>query len=172
MSAQDIEHEFPKLVVDGWKESSKDTPDYNCFAFALHDESDWYSPLPLRGYYWPADKIPRNTTLPTMIELYRYEGGFEPCENGEYEEGFEKIALYVNERKNVTHAARQLSSAMWTSKLGVKEDIEHPLLSSLEDAGLKDDDYGKVAQFLRRPRPSTPALAFSFPLALPAPRDS
>jgi hypothetical protein len=35
--------------------------------------------------------------------------------------------------------------------MGVMEDIEHPLLSSLEDAGLTDDQYGKVAQFLKRP---------------------
>jgi hypothetical protein len=153
MSAQDIEHDFPKLVVDGWKETSKDTTDYNCFAFALHDETDWYSPLPTSGYYWPADKIARNTALPTMIEMYRYEGGFEPCENGEYEEGFEKIALYINQRGNVTHAARQKPSGKWTSKLGVMEDIEHPLLSSLEDAGLTDYDYGKVDQFLKRPTP-------------------
>ena len=86
-----------------------------------------------------------------MIELYRYEGGFESCEHGEYEEGFEKIALYVNQFGNVTHAARQNDSKTGTSKLGVMEDIEHPFLSSLEDAGLTDSDYGKVAKFLKRP---------------------
>lgn len=172
MLAQEIESDFPKLVLDGWKESSKSTTEYNCFAFALHDESDWYSPLPIQGYYWPAHRLPRNTALPTMIELYRYEGEFEPCENGEYEEGFEKIALYVNERKNVTHAARQKSAKTWTSKLGVMEDIEHPLLSSLEDAGITDDEYGKVAQFLKRRISPKRALSFSSPLALPAPPDS
>jgi hypothetical protein len=78
------------------EKTSDESTDYNCFAFALHDETDWYSPLPISGYYWPADQIPRNTTLSTMIALYRYEGGFEPCDQGRYEEGFEKIALYTN----------------------------------------------------------------------------
>jgi hypothetical protein len=84
MSPQDLERDFPKLAVDGWRKTSEATADYNCFAFAVHDADDWYSPLPLSGYYWPADIIPRNTSIPTMIELYRYEGGFEPCENGDY----------------------------------------------------------------------------------------
>jgi hypothetical protein len=150
MSDQDIERNFPNLAADGWKKTSQATSDYNCFAFALHDQDDWYSPLPIWGYYWPADEVPRNTTLPTMIELFRCEGGFEPCQNGEYQEGFEKIALYVNQAGNVTHVARQLDSGSWTSKLGNLADIEHPLLSSLEDAGTKSLDYGRVARFLKR----------------------
>jgi hypothetical protein len=88
-----------------------------------------------------------------MIELFSYEGGFEPCENnnGDHEEGFEKIALYMNQFNNVTHAARQKDAKTWTSKLRVMEDIEHPLLSSLEDAGLTSDEYGKVVKYLKRP---------------------
>ena len=89
-----------------------------------------------------------------MIELFRYEGGFEPCENGDYEEGFEKIALYVNQRNNVTHAARQKPSGKWISKLGVNIDIEHGSANSLEDEGLTDDEYGKVIRFLKRPNPA------------------
>jgi hypothetical protein len=174
MPTQDIQYaldSFPKLAVDGWHKTSEETTDYNCFAFALHDEDDWYSPLPISGYYWPADKIAMNTSIPTMVDLYRYEGGFEPCENGEYEEGFEKIALYINQRGNVTHAARQISRSMWTSKLGTMIDIEHRLLSSLEDAGITDDEYGKVAQFLKRPFQLKPVLGFYSALALPAPRN-
>jgi hypothetical protein len=150
MSDPDVERAFPKLAVDGWKKTSEATSDYNCFAFALRDQSDWYSPLQIWGYHWPAEKLPRNTTLATMIELYRHEGGFEPCENGEYEEGFEKIALYVNQAGDVTHAARQIDSGTWTSKLGNLPDVEHSLLGSLEDAGVKFGDYGKAAKFLKR----------------------
>jgi hypothetical protein len=160
MPDQDIERDFPKLAADGWKKTSQATSDYNCFAFALHDQDHWYSPLPICGYCWPADEIPRNATLQTMIELYRYEGGFEPCEDGDYQEGFEKIALYVNQAGNVTHAARQVDSRTWTSKLGNLADIEHPLLSSLEDAGTKRNDYGSVARFLKRPVPAKPVHGF------------
>ena len=59
------------------------------------------------------------------------------------------------------YAAHQSESALaalvsrhartWTSKLGNLADVEHSLLSSLEDAGLKLDDYGKVTKFLKRP---------------------
>ena len=150
MSAHDIEQAFPKLAAEGWKKSSDATADYNCFAFALHNKEEWFSPLPLGGYYWPEGKVQRNTFLSTMIALYKHEGGFEPCDNGGYEEGFEKIALYMNQSGNVTHAERQIDAKTWTGKMGIMEDIEHPLLSSVEDTGLADDDYGKVAQFLKR----------------------
>jgi hypothetical protein len=76
----------------------------------------------------------------------------------------------VNQRNNVTHATRQVPSGKWTSKLGVNIDIEHNLVGSLEDAGLTDEEYGKVVQFLKRPIKLKPALSFSAPLALPAPR--
>lgn len=155
MSAQDIEEEFPKLRRGGYTITSEDTTDYNCFAWALHDRSDWWSPLPLNGYYWPADKLPRDARLQTFIDLYAFEGGFVPCDHGRLEDGFEKVALYVNTNGSVTHAARQKPSGLWTSKLGSKEDIEHSTLASLEDAGTKYDDYGIAVQFLKRPNPPT-----------------
>ncbi len=67
-----------------------------------------------------------------------------PCEQSEFEQGFEKIAIYVNNMGKPTHAARQLPSGYWTSKLGRWIDIEHTL------AGLTESEYGSVAQVLRR----------------------
>lgn len=62
-----------------------------------------------------------------------------------YEEGFEKIAIYIDSHGKPTHAARQLSSGKWTSKLGQLEDIEH---SNLDDVtGLH---YGSVGAILKR----------------------
>ena len=43
------------------------------------------------------------------------------------------------------HAARQLGSGMWTSKIGALADIQHKL------QGLTGERYGKVGQVLRRP---------------------
>lgn len=63
-----------------------------------------------------------------------------------YEKKFEKIAIYVNAYNKSTHAARQLSSGRWTSKLGRLEDIEHATVE-----GLYRSDYGAVAVFMRRP---------------------
>lgn len=70
--------------------------------------------------------------------------GFMPCEGSELEQGFEKIAIYVNNMGQPTHAARQLPSGNWTSKLGRWIDIEHTL------SGLTESEYGSVARILRR----------------------
>lgn len=150
MSAQDLESDFPKLRGEGYEITSADTTEYNCFAWAAHDTADWWSPLPISGYYWPAN-VPRNTASQTFLDLYRCEGGFIPCEDGKLEAGFEKVALYANVGGQVTHAARQTPSGVWTSKLGVMEDIEHRTLKVLEDDGVAEDDYGKVQRFLKRP---------------------
>ena len=75
-----------------------------------------------------------------MQELFRLEAGYEPCRDGSPEEGFEKMALYLNNQK-VTHAARQLPSGAWTGKLGAMEDVEHSTLGALNGSG--PEDYGE-----------------------------
>jgi len=52
---------------------------------------------------------------------------FSLCQEAEYEIGFEKIAIHVDSKGKPTHAARQLISGLWTSKLGEFVDIEHPI---------------------------------------------
>ena len=146
MPAQDIESSFPKLRKERYEIASEETTDYNCFAWAAHDTTDWWSPMPVAGYYWP-DRIPRVMSLQAFVELYKYEGGLVPCDDGTLEAGFEKVALYVNAAGNVAHAARQTPDGAWTSKLGAMEDIQHGTLSGLEDEGT---GYGKVVQFLKR----------------------
>jgi hypothetical protein len=70
--------------------------------------------------------------------------GYEPCADGTLEDGFEKIAIYRSP-SGIQHAARQLSTGRWTSKLGGLEDIEHGSPAELEGA-----EYGQVVQYLRR----------------------
>ena len=74
--------------------------------------------------------------------------GYEECATDELEPGFEKVAIYVDTDGSPTHAAKQLGTGSWTSKLGGWEDIEHPSLHALEGTGLA---YGSVALILRRP---------------------
>jgi len=69
--------------------------------------------------------------------------GYEPCETGELEKGFEKVATYAKEGE-VAHAVRQLANGRWTSKLGRNIDIEHTL------RGLEGPTYGQVVLFLKR----------------------
>lgn len=73
--------------------------------------------------------------------------GYALCKNAGYEDGFEKIAIYVDSNGKPTHVARQLSSGHWTSKLGKLEDIEHKTLESLSGS-----QYGTVAVIMKRPK--------------------
>ena len=72
--------------------------------------------------------------------------GYETCEDGSLESGFEKVAIY-EANTVVTHMARQLDTGMWTSKLGPNVDIEHN-----SPADLEDGVYGKVVRYLKRAR--------------------
>lgn len=60
--------------------------------------------------------------------------------------------LIVSHRGEPTHAARQLPSGAWTSKLGEWEDIEHDTLEALEGSEGRGEAYGRVALILKRER--------------------
>ena len=56
----------------------------------------------------------------------------------------EKVAIYLLNGMP-THAARQLSTGKWTSKLGLSIDIEHDSPDVLDGP-----EYGKASIFLKR----------------------
>jgi hypothetical protein len=78
------------------------------------------------------------------LDAYR-QGGYEICESAEIEEGFEKIAIFADLSGEPRHAARQLPSGAWTSKLGEHVDIEHD-----EVAAVGGVFYGEPAVYMRR----------------------
>jgi hypothetical protein len=86
---------------------------------------------------------PREETIAAFKKAFS-AFGYEVCEHGKYEEGFRKIAVYAKGDKP-KHAARQLESGQWTSKLGRSFDIEH----SLE--ALEGTHYGRVVLYFRCP---------------------
>lgn len=139
-----IEKFFPNLSKDGYYLTSPATPEYNCIAWAAGDEGVWWWPDQNGDYYWPTE-IPRAETIEAFIKAYA-RLGYSICNNAELEDGFEKVAIYTDSNKKPTHAARQLNSGHWTSKLGNLEDIEHNTLDSLSG-----DSYGSVAVILKRP---------------------
>ena len=51
----------------------------------------------------------------------------DKCDGQDLETDFDKIAVFANDQGIPTHAARQLPSGRWSSKLGELEDIEHDL---------------------------------------------
>lgn len=138
-----FEKHFPNLRESRYLITSPNTPSYNCIAWAAGDTTAWWWPDPQFQYYWP-QYAPRECTLEAFIVAYsglRYE----LCESGVFEEGFEKIAIFVNTMKIPTHATRQLDDGFWTSKLGACNDISHDVLS------LSGDFYGEIAVFMKRP---------------------
>lgn len=144
MSRQDIEKSFPNLSEYGYTITSPETVEYNCIAWAAGDTTAWWWPDDQYQYYWPSE-IPRRESIETFIKAYETLG-YSLCDNAEIEDSLEKIAIYVDSNRKPTHAARQLSNNLWTSKLGRLEDIEHSL------DGFLDSIYGSVAVIMKRPR--------------------
>lgn len=75
--------------------------------------------------------------------------GFVECEDGTLEPDVEKIAIYASDTDVPKHAARQLPSGRWVSKLGKSIDIEHD-----SEKGVSGDRYGTVAAYMKRPAQS------------------
>jgi len=139
-----IESSFPNLKQSGYVITSPRTSKYNCISWAAGDDRRKWWPDNQNLGYWPVD-APRTETLASFKIAYSLLG-YTECDNGDCEPGFEKIAIYVNVQGKPTHAARQLASGMWTSKVGHLEDIEHTL------DGLVSQVYGSVAVFMKRSR--------------------
>ena len=126
MSRERLERRHPRLLAEGYAIASPISGTYNCFAWAV-------------GY-----------SIDAFVQAFSLLG-FAVCESGIWEDGFEKIALYADDSTDEpTHAARQLPSGVWASKIGTWEDIIHR-----SEYALEGGDYGRVARYLRRPRTPT-----------------
>lgn len=137
-----LERLFPSLKSAAYRITSPKAKRYNCAAWANGVATRWWEALP--GYYWP-DGVPRDGTVESYVTLFSL-CGFDPCDDGFLEEGFEKIAVYGSEY-SFRHVARQLPDGKWTSTLGALEHIEHDSLD-----GLAGEEYGHVMRFLKRTR--------------------
>lgn len=131
--------DFPRLAAGNFSITSPTTWRYNCIAWAAGDDTKWWWPV---NKYWPGGS-PQSTSLDAFSMMFGTLG-YTTADHPDLENGFEKIALYVNSHKQVTHAARQLPSGLWTSKLGQNYDVTHTL-EALE-AGF----YGMVGKILKR----------------------
>lgn len=136
---------FPGLAAGGFRETSPATSTYNCIAWAAARSDQWWEPDPHLQFFWP-DGIGRQYTLPAYIAAYE-SVGFRICPSGELEIFFEKIVVFVDGNGVPKHAARQLDTGKWTSKLGRDVDIEHA-----NPLALSGQLYGQPSCFLRRPR--------------------
>jgi len=126
------EAQFPQLQ-GRYTKSSEVTKTYNCAAFAVGDDQNWWDPLPPKTYYWPI-QLPPNISEAYAVASYirAFETrGFRTCSDGSLEAGFEKIAIYGNRWGYFEHAARQLPDGRWISKIAEDEDITHDTVDLL-----------------------------------------
>ena len=130
---------FPNLTEQNHNVTSPRTVDYNCVAWAAGDSNRWWQP----GIYWPIPSTKDGCGIGELVLAFE-SLGYESCDDGSLESGFEKIALYAIGMM-YTHVARQLANGSWTSKLGQLEDIQHD-----SPAVIEGSDYGEVLQFMKR----------------------
>lgn len=147
----DLEAAFPNLRRGEYRKTSEDTVSYNCIAHAAEVDDFWWWPADGPGIFWPPG-APKEETVESFVQAYAAIG-YEVCEDGnrDFEPGVQKVALYVDEDGVPTHAARQIPTGEWTSKLGRSEDIAHQTLEALESGEGNVLGYGSAALILRRP---------------------
>jgi dephospho-CoA kinase len=134
---------FPGLARNGYVVTSPADVVYNCIAWAAERTGEWWWPEArrLRGY-WPAG-VPQETTVAAFQAAFATLG-YAQCGTEDLEQGFTKVALFADSRGAVQHAARQLPSGRWTSKIGELQDIEHALRD------LEGDEYGLAVLVMKR----------------------
>ena len=146
-----LEERFPKLRDGVYLQKSERDVRYNCFAFVANDTYHIWQYTGrgrLGGYFWP-DEV-EGDSLEHVIRVYSLIG-FALCDNDILEDGFVKIAIYVDDDRIPSHAARQTRDGTWVSKLGWRgKDIEHNTLDLL--AGNEKDEYGTVETYMKRIR--------------------
>jgi hypothetical protein len=140
-SPEDI---FPGLRGQAYAITSPRDDHYNCIAWAAGETDRWWWPDADGADTWPTG-VARVETVVAFRDAFATLG-YAVCDHEELEVGYEKVALFAL-MGVPKHAARQLGSGRWTSKLGLMEDIEH----ALQD--LTGMAYGSVVLIMKRPLP-------------------
>ncbi|TDX84410.1 DUF7689 domain-containing protein [Epilithonimonas xixisoli] len=141
-----IPEHFPNTKIEPLIITSPITNDYNCIAWAFGCSNLWFWPDSEGLYFWPKE-IPRECTKEAFIKLYELIG-YEVCFDESFEEGKEKVVIYLNSNEEPTHAAKQIDNNFWSSKLGPHNDVSHSLFA------LEDGVYGNARIFMKRDRKS------------------
>lgn len=144
MASREMELAFPSLAGTSYSQESPATDVYNCIAFAFCDTQNWWWPQAGPGVYWPVG-FPLSDQVQVLVAIFEAHG-YSVCSDCESEAHYEKVAIYSVQGR-FKHAARQLRSGRWASKLGEGHDIEHERAEHLDSM-----IYGSAEQFLRRLR--------------------
>lgn len=139
-----LERLFPGLAGGGYSITSPRSNRYNCIAWVAGDTARWWWPGPdATEEFWPAS-VAREETLAAFRDAFA-SLGYVVCQGEYVEPDFEKVAIFAGPANEPTHAARQLGSGRWSSKLGKLEDVEHALRD------LEGGEYGTVVLVMKRP---------------------
>jgi hypothetical protein len=149
--ASDLVDRFPALRADSFRITSQKDDKYNCVAWIARDTSKWWEPA-VDGYYWPRNIDPDDLDPDDDLNEYMRtfsELGFVECGSGELEAGVEKIAIFASD-SSFEHVAYQAPDGLWSSKLGILNDIRHNSPDDL--VGPPPGAYANVTTFMARPR--------------------
>jgi hypothetical protein len=135
------EFKWPNLNDKNHSVTSPKDHRYNCIAWALGINDKWIWP-DTNDSLW-VEGISPEDELEALTQMF-LKVGYEKCNNWDFERGYQKVVIYVD-RKGPTHAARQVESGEWVSKMGDLEDIEHDTVKVLEGNG-----FGTAKVFLKR----------------------
>lgn len=142
------QHELPHLTIHTCTVTSPASRRYNCIAWAPGEDIRNWWPDQMGIGYWPPN-VPREVTVDAFMLAYE-SLGYRLCYDGNVEIGIEKIALFgigPAGAETPTHAALQLESGEWTSKLGPFEDVRHKVVGAVNGPV-----YGSVICYMRRPK--------------------
>ena len=146
----DLDLMLPGLRSTPYSVTSDATPAYNCVSWAVGETHRWWEPSDSTSKYWPAG-VPRDDSVEALQDALATVG-FTPCDDGQLEPDFVKLAIFADD-EGYTHVARQLPSGRWTSKLGRDRDIEHELHALTSHRSLSPSyRYGEIVGFMQRPR--------------------
>jgi hypothetical protein len=135
--------EFTSLRTD-MPEFYSDGESYNCVAWAL-GEIEW---LEMSRFIKKFNlKPPYNESAYGYAKVFEEYYGFEFCDNGEFEAGYEKIVLYEKEG-SFQHIALLKENGKWTTKFGDFEDVEHNAIEDIAYEGY--GGYGTPKIYMKR----------------------
>lgn len=121
--------------------NSPETFSYNCIAWAMGMNDRWVDHELIPWHWWP-DGVQRNKSKQALQDAF-IALGFEETTNPDYENGYDKVALYAN-LDGWTHAAKIVDSIRYHSKFGALNDAFHSGGNTLSIG------YGCVYSYMRR----------------------
>ena len=121
---------YPNLHAGNYRDTGPPSKEYNCIAWAAGIDNDWWEPT--EGRTWPGN-APRGLAgckIASLVMVFE-SADFVLCADG----------------PEWMHAARQLETGKWTSKMGEDELIEH---DTPED--LVGPWCGQIVKYMQRKR--------------------